>query len=703
MICLCILASALFAGQVEELTEERRWQTPAELQVQLETHANTFDEVRISTIGVTAGGQPIQCLEVAREGEIAIADRGAILVVAGIDGNHLLGSAVATDLIENLLSRDPETTKDLLEVHKLFIIPQVNIDVAKEFFTPIPTERQKNYKPVDDDHDGFIDEDAPEDINGDGVITMMRVPDQEIATHLEDPDEARLHITPDALKGQSASFVLYTEGIDNDNDGKFNEDDIGGVDLNKNFMHGYKYHGDGAGSWQLSENESKALADFVFAHQEIAFILVYGRHDTLTKPLKETGKDKAGAPKTLDGGDVELYKQVSESFNACTALQNTEQPSWDGSFVAWAYTQYGVPAFSTPLWARPEPIKENEEEGSSTDEAREGETNQDENLQSRGDRGGMDRESMRGEFDVNGDGELDEDERSSMREAMRERFGDRPRGGRGGEHRTPRSASNAKEDADSLSDNLTPSSVGDISQETLDELMQAAQDAGYPVNDEMAAEITPEQVEQYAKMMGIVVRRVQKNTAKNKTASGDVAWLAYSDDQRGGEGFVEWTTFEHPQLGTVEIGGWVPYFKSVPPSSVIEQCVSEQATFLLDIASKLPDVHLGEAKVTQLGTTLWEVKVPVINDGWFPSGTSMAKRNKRARPYVVRLNVENNTIISGQKVQRIWALDGGGTQKWFTWVIQAKPNSDVYITLYSEKFGSESIAVPMKSTSGEAK
>ena len=64
-------------------------------------------------------------------------------------------------------------------------------------------------------------------------------------------------------------------------------------------MQGYLFHGDGAGAWQLSESESKALADFVLSHQEIATIIVYGHHDTLSIPMKEDGKDKAGAPKKL--------------------------------------------------------------------------------------------------------------------------------------------------------------------------------------------------------------------------------------------------------------------------------------------------------------------------------------------------------------------------------------------------------------------
>ena len=78
----------------------------------------------------------------------------------------------------------------------------------------------------------------------------------------------------------------------------------------------------------------------------------------------------------------------------------------------------------------------------------------------------------------------------------------------------------------------------------------------------------------------------------------------------------------------------------------------------------------------------------------------MAKRNKRARPYVIRLEVPNETIVSGQKVNRIWALEGGGTQKWYKWILQGKPNSDVNITLYSEKFGNETISTSLKDTTG---
>ena len=684
-----------------DFSPERQWRTPNQIATQLEVLDSSNESVSISTIGFSKNGLPIQSIQIARNGTTPIDERAAILVVAGIDGGHLLGSEVAVDLAEQLLAKEPSETADLLETHKLYIIPQVNPDVAHYYFASVQDGEQKNNRPTDDDHDGLLDEDGADDLNGDGFITMMRIPDLEKATHLANPDEPRLHIKPDALQGQAATFVLYTEGIDNDNDGKYNEDGLGGVDLNKNFMHGYEMHGDGAGPWQLSERESKALADFVLEHQEIAAIVVYGQHDTLSKPLTENGKDKAGAPRNLDGGDVEIYKQVSERFNELTSLKNTTQPNWDGSFVAWAYAQYGVPAFSTPLWSRPDPVKED----LTVDDSKEAgaDSSKEDGLRGEGrGRGGFDRETMRAEFDEDGDGELNDDERSAMRESMRERFGapgsGRPRSG--GPQRGGRETGPASTEQSETSESLTPSGVGDISQETLDELFQAAEAAGYPVTDEMMAEITPEQVEMYAKMSGIQIRRVKKTTEKKEFSSDEIAWLAYNDDVRGGEGFVEWKTFEHPQLGTVEIGGWVPYFKTVPPIEVVDEITNTQVEFLVDLASRLPDVHLETPIIEKLGNNLWEVKIAVRNDGWFPTGTAMAKKNKRARPYIVRIDAPNEILISGRRVNRIWSLAGGGTRHWFTWIIQGKPNENMNITLFSEKFGSETISISLKNTSG---
>ena len=234
----------------------------------------------------------------------------------------------------------------------------------------------------------------------------------------------------------------------------------------------------------------------------------------------------------------------------------------------------------------------------------------------------------------------------------------------------------------------------------MDELFQAAVDAGYIDGEEDNSEMTPEEAEMYCKMMGIEVRRVKAGGGNKKPSSDEAKWLEYSDKECDGRGFVNWTPFEHPQLGAVEIGGWVPYFKTLPPTDFIDTITEKQTAFLIEIADRLPKVRLSAPVVEKLSNGLWEVKIAIVNDGWFPTGTAMAKKNKRARPFVVRLDVPNETIVSGRKVNLIWALDGKGTRKWYKWILQGKPNETINITLFSEKFGSETIITPLKETKG---
>jgi hypothetical protein len=601
ILCSCLLG-----------VTARDWRTPAQFDKAItQRQFQSGSAMKVDTIGKSRTGRPIRALRVN-----ALDNRPAILIVAGIDGDHLLGSEVAMDVVDQLIARsDEESIQSLLSQYEVIVIPQVNPDAAAMYFDAVRRNQRRNLRPDDADRDGSIDEDSGDDLNGDGYITMMRVPDLEKATHLADPDNPRLNIKPDSIKGQSAQFAIYMEGADDDGDGKYNEDARGGVDLNRNYMHGYEPHADGSGPWQVSEPESLSLLRYVLDHQEIAAVVVYGVNDTLTNPPTDTSTLDSGAVKQIHEGDKEMYAEVSKLFREITGLESAPKTDMDGSFAAWSYAQFGVPTFSTPLWTGPAPDREPE----------------------------------------------------------------------------------TKEEDETATDNegLTPSGVGDISQETLDELLDAAEAAGFPVTDEMKASMTPEMVEQYAKMSGITIRRVAEQSNANKNSGGDAAWLAYSDNNRNGAGFIEWAPFEHPQLGTVEIGGWVPYFRTLPPTDEIQSISEKQVEFLLALADRLPDVHLGDPTVTQLADQLWEVKVPVINDGWLPSGTAMAEQNKRARPHVVRLETPNDTVVSGQRVQRLYTIPGSGAHQWYQWIITGDQDTPITITLFSEKYGTTSVTVPL--------
>ena len=273
----------------------------------------------VETIGTSREGRVILALRLAGAGEAEPVERSAVLVVAGLDGSHLVGGDVALGVAERLLDRaaaGDETVTALLAAHAIYVVPRVNPDAAERWFTDVRLEWTRALRPDDADRDGAIDEDPPNDLDGDGFITTMRVPDPAKADRMADAAEPRLTATPARDDGERAAFVVYVEGIDDDGDGAYNEDRVGGVDLDMNFMHGYREHADGAGPYPVSEPESLALLRYVLDRQHIAAVLVYGRHDNLTKTPDGKGVHPSGAPKNIDIRRTSVSTRRSASGSA---------------------------------------------------------------------------------------------------------------------------------------------------------------------------------------------------------------------------------------------------------------------------------------------------------------------------------------------------------------------------------------------------
>lgn len=715
----------------------RTWSDHAAHQLQLNALVKSHrGDVTIETIGTSLQDRKLYAIRIARPGAVDPDARPAILLVAGIDPSRPHTSECAVDVASTLLQRagqGDELAIAFLESNTLYVIPRVNPDGHEWNLTQaVHTAHDRNMRADDADRDRATDEDGPEDLNNDGIITMMRVHDPLKGKHVADSDDPRLHATPDRTEGERPQFYLLTEGIDNDGDGRHNEDAFGGVDLDMNFMHGYQAHADGAGRHQLSEPESMALMQYALNHQNIAAVIVYGRHDNLSSPPSANGRDDAGAPKTIESGDEELYERVSDRFIELTKLEHVDSSDWSGSFAGWAYGQYGVPSFATPLWTMPK-LEEDEEDDESVDSEDDESADRPrggppaEGERARGDgssgrRGGFDQQAMLEEFDTNKNGEIDEDEREALRESMRERFGGRGgpggarggagggrggpggRGGRSGEASEDTGSTRSSRPSGGGGQQLTPSAFGDISQETIDELMEKARDQGMEVDEEQMSQVTPEMIEMFAQRAGVEVRRVSKtdgdaNGGGGKRRGGgkatDADWLQYSDEQRDGGGFVEWTRVEHPDYDHVEVGGWVPGFRTVPPIEALDAITTVQADFILDLAGRLPDVQLQHVETERLSDGLWMVRASLVNEGRLPAGTAMAKRNRRARPWVVRISTEPNQVISGSRVQKVWSIGPDGGRHDMRWIIEHPDGSPLAIELFSDKYGQTTHMVPM--------
>jgi len=711
----------------QESAAPASWRNDDQSQRALKDLAGQYrPDASLATIGASLEGRNINVLQLARDGSIDPGDRPALLVVAGIDASRPHTSWCAVEVARTLLERAAGGDEDVisfLETNTLYIVPRLNPDGHERNRThAIKHAHARNMRTDDADRDRASDEDGPDDLNGDGMITMMRVHDPRKADLVADPDDPRLDRKPDREEGERASFYLLSEGHDNDEDGRHNEDAAGGVDLDMNFMHGYQHHADGAGRHQLSEPEAMSLLQFALEHQNIAAVVVYGRHDTLSSPPSASGRNDAGGPNTIENDDQAMYERVSERFIELTDLKGVPSGDWSGSFAAWAYAQYGVPSFSTPLWTMPRSGNENgdgdAEDGDQADRPRGGPPGGDAERPrgGQGGRGNFDWEAMRDEYDANKDGELDDDERDAMREAMRERFGGRggPGGGRGGPGaggppdgaggggrggRGGRGGGRGGGGSPGGGQNLTPSQYGDISQETIDELMESARENGMEISEEQMSQVTPEMIEMFAERAGIEIRRVTSDTGnrgrRDQGAPSDEDWLKYSDETRDGSGFVEWTRVDHPEYDHVEVGGWAPGFRTIPPIDEMDPIVEVQADFLVDLAAHLPDVQLQDVEVEQLADGLWTVRASLVNEGRLPAGTAMAKRNRRARPWVVRLGVDPDRIVTGRPTHKVWTIEPDGGRHEMRWVVEHPDGEELEIELFSEKYGGTVHAITM--------
>lgn len=279
--------------------------------------------------------------------------RPAMLVVAGGEGNDLVGPFTAVSWLEQLTKqyREDAETAELLRTTTLYIVPCLNPDATESFFAEPQIERRVNGTPSDEDHDGLTDEDGGEDLNGDGLVTMMRVEDKE-GQYILDPNENRLLLEADPVKGETPAWRLLPEGTDNDRDKRWNEDGPGGVNFNRNFPYRYEHFGPDAGVHPVCEAETRALADFIVARPNIGIVLTYGAADNLRKtPKAEASPGRSKPMEALDKKDVGYYEAMGKLYRATLGIDGElECTSEAGTFSDWMYFHRGRLSLAVQPW-----------------------------------------------------------------------------------------------------------------------------------------------------------------------------------------------------------------------------------------------------------------------------------------------------------------------------------------------------------------
>ncbi|HEV8123194.1 MAG TPA: M14 family metallopeptidase [Gemmatimonadales bacterium] len=315
--------------------------------------------IQLSTIAQSPGGLPVQAVRLAAGTDAD--DRPALLVIANAAGPHVVGSEVTLGVIRNLVAgySSDSAVKRLLDHHTIYLIPRANPDAAEGMFARPMVELTRNAMPIDDDHDGAIDEDGPDDLNGDGLITLMRVSDS-AGDWMADSADPQLLRQVDRGKGQAGTYRVYAEGRDNDKDERYNEDPPGGVDVNRNLTYGYEYFTEGSGDGPIATPESRAIAQFFVDHPNVTAVYVLGPQDNLVKAweYKKEAVGPDGTPLPLTNvmqNDEPWFTEVSRRYQKLTGLEKgPTSADLKGDPLSFSYYHMGRFAWGTRTWWIPE-------------------------------------------------------------------------------------------------------------------------------------------------------------------------------------------------------------------------------------------------------------------------------------------------------------------------------------------------------------
>lgn len=144
-------------------------------------------------------------------------------------------------------------------------------------------------------------------------------------------------------------------------------------------------------------------------------------------------------------------------------------------------------------------------------------------------------------------------------------------------------------------------------------------------------------------------------------ADAGLKLLRWNDEELGGEGFIDWTPFHHPQLGPVEIGGWDTMFVlKNPPKRLLAEESKKNMLFTLAHAESLPRLAITDTAAERLGGGLYRLSAVVRNMGYLPTYvTEQAKKAHRARPVTVSLQLPAGfRLLQGPDGETIGHLGG---------------------------------------------
>ncbi|MHA2169953.1 MAG: M14 family metallopeptidase, partial [Candidatus Kariarchaeaceae archaeon] len=135
------------------------------------------------------------------------------------------------------------------------------------------------------------------------------------------------------------------------------------------------------------------------------------------------------------------------------------------------------------------------------------------------------------------------------------------------------------------------------------------------------------------KEAGIEERDFIKFLMYERTEEEDLLMLKWNDDVLEGKGFKNWESYEHLQLGTVEIGGWKTKFTFQNPpigKGYLEKICHSNAQFAFAQGLMSPRIRINNHSTEKLADDNWKITLSVINEGFLATYVSTQAQQRNA-------------------------------------------------------------------------
>lgn len=312
----------------------------------------------VQSMGKSHEGRDIWVATITNMATGAAEDKPAFWADGNIHAAELLASTAVLYFLNELLGKygkDADITQ-LLDTRAVYLCPRLNPDGAELALADRPRHIRSSTRryPFEEEH---VEGLTPEDIDGDGRILFMRVPDPH-GTYKKLDADPRLMVAREPGEFGGDYFRLMPEGTIRNYDGlnvKVNPD-VEGLDLNRNFPSSWRQEHEqvGAGEYPTSEPEVKAMVDFIVRHPNIGAAISYHTHSGVILRPMGTESDDDMIPEDL--WSIKRFSELGAKLTGYPAISIWHDFKYHPKEVIsgtqdWIYEHLGALFWVVEMWA----------------------------------------------------------------------------------------------------------------------------------------------------------------------------------------------------------------------------------------------------------------------------------------------------------------------------------------------------------------